>query len=507
MEIQQLKLIKNPELTIPSFRGELKGFQRIGVTAAFLHPRMILGDNTGLGKTVQSIATLCLLYDHNKLPNKTTLVVCPNGMKEDWQKAVQKFSPLKAVIGYSEDRNCNFLNKNSNVVIVSFNTLLNRTDILEKHNFQTIIVDEASYVKNTESKTFQALKRLTDKANRVLICNATSIENSIADMFAMGELIQPGFFGTYQEYLNAYAETETKYFRTKYRTLKSNIVVVGPKSLDAVHQLKQKVGRFYLRRSYDEVEVELPAEIVKNIPVALKDCQKKEYLELVKKFRKKEIKPASLLYNLLRVCDGKMEDWSKVDKPERVSAKGEALMNLVDSFDRDQFIIYSSYIDPLMAAAKIVKSMGLKVGFYTGVNTNSREEHSDAFIDGKIDCLLITKAGARGKNWGNARHLIELNSVYNPSLQHQIRSRIKRLDSVHKTVFIYKLFAEDTIEENVLALLERKGALSKYVNDDGEIDKLSDNQIELLLSRRVSLIDPESLDYTYESLSEELEKN
>ena len=507
VEIQQLKLIKNPELTVPSFRGVLKPFQRIGVTAAFLHPRIILGDEAGLGKTIQSIATLCLLYDHNKLPNKTTLVVCPNGMKEDWQRAIQKFSPFKAIIGYSEDRNCNFLNQNSNVVITSFNTLLNRAEVLEKHGFQNIIVDEASYVKNTESKTFQALKRLTNKARRVLICNATSIENSVVDAFAMGELIEPGFFGTYQEFLNAYAETEIKYFRTKYRTLKSNTVIVGPKSLESIQVLKQKISKFYLRRSYDEVEIELPSEVVKNIPVALKECQKKEYLELIKKFKKREIKPASLLYKLLRVCDGKMEDWSKVDKPEKVSAKGEALIDLVNSFNKDQFIVYSTYIDPLMAAAKIVKGMGLRIGFYTGVNTESREAHSDAFKDGKIDCLLITKAGARGKNWGNARHLVEINTVFNPSLQYQIRCRIKRLDSVHKTVFIYKLFAEDTIEENVLALLERKGALSKYINDNDELDKLSEKQIELLLSRKVSLINPESLDYTYETLAGELEKN
>lgn len=506
MEISQLKLIKNPELTIPSFRGELKGFQKIGVTACFLHPRIILGDNTGLGKTVQSIATLCLLYDHNKLPNKTTLVVCPNGLREDWKKAIEKFSPFKVIAGTTEDRNCNFLNRNNNVTVVSYNTLLNRVDILEKHGFQTVILDEASYVKNTESKTFQAVRRLTDKANRVLICNATSIENSIADMFAMGELIEPGFFGNYQDYLNVYCETETKYFRTKYRTLKSNTVVVGPKSIQAVEHLKSRIGKFYLRRSYEDVEVELPNEVVRLIPVALKECQKREYLELVKQFHNKKIKGASLLYNLLRVCDGKREDWSKVDKPEKVSAKGEALMDLVESFDGDQFIIYSTYIDPLMAAAKIVKSMGLKIGFYTGVNNETREAHSDAFIKGEIDCLLVTKAGARGKNWGNARHLVELNSVYNPSLQHQIRSRIKRLDSVHKTVFIHKFFAQDTIEENVLALLDRKGALSKYVNDDGELDKLSDKQIELLLSRRVSLINPESLEYTYESLSAELDK-
>ncbi len=504
MDIGQLKLIKNPELTIPSFRGELKAFQKIGVTASFIHPRMILGDDTGLGKTVQAIGLLALLYDHDKLPNKTTLVICPNGMKEDWKKAIEKFSPFKVVVGHSEDKNCNFLNLNNNIVVISYNTVLIRSEILLKHGFKTIVIDEASYIKNTESKTFSAIKKLTDKAERVLIANATSVENSVTDMYSMGELIEPGFFGGYQNFINNYCETETKYFRTKYKTLKTNVVVVGPRSLEAVQDLKQRISKFYLRRSYDDVEIELPEEVVKIVPILLKDCQKKEYLEQIRKFRKNEIKGASLLFNLLRICDGKMENWAAEERPEKVSAKGETLVDLVNSFGTDQFIVYSTYIDPLMAAGKILKGMGKRVGFYSGVNTETREHHSSEFVEGKRDCLLITKAGARGKNWGNARHLIELNSVYNPSLQHQIRSRIKRLDSLHKTVFIYKLVAEDTIEENVLALLERKGALSKYVNDDGtDFKNLSDKQIELLLSKKVSLINRESLDNSYDILSEE----
>jgi SNF2 family DNA or RNA helicase len=323
-------------------------------------------------------------------------------------------------------------------------------------------------------------------------------------MYAMGQLLYPGFFGSYQNYLDNYAEVETKYFRTKYHTLKENIIILGPKSMDAVEALKHKISNFYLRRSYDEVEVEMPNEIVKTIPVILKDCQKKEYLDLVTQFHNKKIKGASLLYGLLRICDGKREDWAKVDKPEKVSAKGEALKDLISSFNGDQFIVYSGYLDPLLAGAKIAKSLGLKVGFYTGVNTENREEASDSFIDGKIDGLFITKAGARGKNWGNARHIIELNSPYNPSLRHQLRSRIKRADSKHRVVFVYTLVALDTVESNVLKLLERKDALAKYINNDDEIEGLSDTQIELLLSKRESLINAGSLEESFNSLSAEL---
>jgi SNF2 family DNA or RNA helicase len=320
------------------------------------------------------------------------------------------------------------------------------------------------------------------------------------DAYAMGELIEPGFFGPYDSFTATYCETETRYFRTKYHTLMADVSVVGPKSLEAVEALKAKLSKYYFRRSYADVEIEMPEEVVRLIPVILKPEQKKEYAEQVALFKNKRIKGASLLYNLLRICDGKRENWAKEDRPEKISAKGEALLDLANSFN-EPFIVYSTYIDPLLAAAKILKNAGKTIGFYSGMNPDTREQHSDEFIAGKRDCLLITKAGARGKNWKEARHLIELNSLYNPSLQHQVRSRIKRMDSLHKTVFIYKIFAENTIEENVLALLERKGILAKYINEDGtELSNMTDAEVELLLSRKISLVNEDSLDQNIKNL-------
>jgi len=500
MELAQIRSIKAPELTIPSFKGQLRAFQKTGVFAAYSHPRIIIGDDTGLGKTVQSVALLNFLSDQDQLPFNKTLVICSNSLREDWQRAFKRFTPLKSVIGWTEDRECKYLKVKTNALIMSYSTILNRMPHLEKVGFQNIIIDEASYIKNTASKTFQAVKLLTDKASRVIILNATSVENGLQDTFAMGELIEPGFFGSYDSFMNTYCEVENRFFRNRYGGLMCDPQIVGPKSLQAIADLKNKLAKYYFRRSYADVEIEMPEEIVHTIPVKLKASQRKEYIEQVALFRNKKIKGSSLLYKLLRICDGKMEGWANEKEPEKVSAKGEALLDLVKTFN-EPFIVYSTYLDPLLAAAKILKNAGKKVGFYTGKNADTRDRHSDAFIEGRIDCLCITVAGARGKNWKEARHLIELNSVYNPSLEHQIRSRIKRMDSIHKSVFIYKLYAEDTIEENVLAHVKRKGALATYVNEDGTgLEHLTDEQVNQLLDKRVSLINSDDLSNNIEVL-------
>ncbi|VVB51789.1 RNA polymerase-associated protein RapA [uncultured archaeon] len=502
MDLTQIRSIKNPELTIPSFKGELRAFQKAGVIAAYLHPRIIIGDDTGLGKTVQSVALLNYLSDLGELPLNKTMVLCSNSMQEDWFRAFKKFTPLKPVIFWTSDRDGKCLHVKNHALVLGYSTLLSRISYLRTVGFQNIIIDEASYIKNVESKTFGAARELVDKANRVVVLNATSIENGLQDAYSMGELLEHGFFGNYEDYIMTYCETEKRYYRTRYHTLKYDLVIKGAKSLQSIRDLKTKLSKYYFRRTYSDVEIQMPEEVVHTIPVHLKAGQKKEYIEQVELFEKRKIKGSLLLYNLLRICDGKMRRWAEEEDPEKISAKGEAILELVQSFN-EPFIFYSTYLDPLLAVAKILKNAGKKVGFYTGKNKDTRDRHSDAFKEGKLDCLGITMAGARGKNWPEARHLIEINSVYNPSLEHQIRSRIKRMDSTFKSVCIHKFYAEDTVEENVLAHVKRKGALANYMNENGTgLEHLSDEDVRQLLTMRVSLIDKEALLENVDSLKE-----
>lgn len=53
---------------------------------------VILADDMGLGKTVQSIAVLLYLYE-NKHAKKSSLVVVPTSLLNNWQNELVKFAP------------------------------------------------------------------------------------------------------------------------------------------------------------------------------------------------------------------------------------------------------------------------------------------------------------------------------------------------------------------------------------------------------------------------------
>lgn len=507
MNLQQIMTLKNLTLTIPLLRIQLYDFQKQGVAAMYFTKKIICGSQTGLGKTILSVALVSLLSGKEEIRPNETLIIVPNSMRLDWFNAFKQASYLKPIVGKTEDRACRYLKTRNNALILGYSTVSNRMNFLEKHPFKLIICDESSYIKNTETQLFKNIKILTNKADRVVLLNATSIENSIQDFYASADICSPGMFGSYQNFISNYASTEEHYFRTKYKTLKSTTVVTGIKSLESLAQLKQQMSSFYFRHEYKDCEKELPERIIKNIMVELKDCQKIEYANQIALFKAKKIKGASLLYSLLRITEGKLNDWEKMDRPETVSSKAEAVIDLINSFCGEQFVIFSPYISQLLALGKIIKNLGLKPGFFTGVNEDTRDAHSEEFINKKRDCLLVSMAGSRGKSWQNARHLIMFTQTYNPSLTHQVQSRIHRLTSDYKSIFIYNIIAEDTIEENVLALLERKSTLANYVNEDGTgLDNLSDNQINTLLSKRISLINPDQLDVQFNDISRELSK-
>lgn len=508
LNLQQLKQIENPKLTIPGLFGvELYPFQKIGVMAAVeVCPRLILGDEVGLGKSIQTIAAIQVLHNLNQLTTRDTLVICPGAAREQWRGFFKAHTALSSMIVETKDNPKNYLKKHFNNLIMSFSTMRSHAHILKEHNLKKIVVDEGLF-KNSDGLTFQKLQTLTNKSSRLLILNANQLENNLNETYSHIELIKPGFISK-KEFMDRFCKIEVRWFRTKYHTLKSEEKIVGAKSIEALQELKKILSEFYIARTSDDegINLQLPKKVLKTIYVDLKKSQKEAYVNEIKLFREKKIGAASVLPNLLRICHGKKSEWKKEEKPEIFSSKAEAMITLIKMFGKNQFLFYSTFNDPLLACAKIASSMGVKIGFFTGLQKDSdRQRHFEEFKRGERQALFINNAAQRALNIENCKYLIELNQLYNPTAKTQLEGRIRRLSSKHENVFIFQLIAKNTVEENILALQDKKEELAKYINTDGECpDTLTDDQLEKLLGKRKSLINKESLDDSRDIFESEL---
>jgi SNF2 family DNA or RNA helicase len=85
------------------------------------------------------------------------------------------------------------------------------------------------------------------------------------------------------------------------------------------------------------------------------------------------------------------------------------------------------------------------------------------FQAGAVPVLLASlKAGGVGLNLTAADTVIHLDPWWNPAVEQQATARAHRIGQ-GKPVFVYKLVAEGSIEERMLALQARKAALAEGV--------------------------------------------
>ena len=82
-----------PELKINiPLKGEMFSYQKPGTSFILKEKKVIVGDQMGLGKTLQAIAAI---VGANAIP---CLVICPSSLKLNWEREISMWSYLKPMI-------------------------------------------------------------------------------------------------------------------------------------------------------------------------------------------------------------------------------------------------------------------------------------------------------------------------------------------------------------------------------------------------------------------------
>ena len=87
-----------------NLRVEPYEYQREGILFGLERHRLLIGDEPGLGKTLQSIG---IVDTASAYP---CLVICPSSLKINWQREFEKFTDKKAIVLDNADRKSTRLN-------------------------------------------------------------------------------------------------------------------------------------------------------------------------------------------------------------------------------------------------------------------------------------------------------------------------------------------------------------------------------------------------------------
>ena len=447
-------------------KATLRPYQREGLAwLQFLREHGfggVLADDMGLGKTVQTLAHLQIEKDAGRL-DCPALVVAPTSVLVNWRREAERLAPnLRVLTLHGAARKQEFDNLGAHDIVLTSYALLPRDlDVLRAQPFHSVILDEAQAIKNPRAKAAEAVRRL-DTRHRLCL-TGTPMENHLGELWSLFHFLMPGWLGDERRFKRLYRTPIEKHADSERRAA-----------------LARRLKPFMLRRTKELVATELPPknEIVREVELqgAQRDLYESIRVALHDKVRREVEKQGLarsqiiILDALLKLrqvcCDPRL---LKLDSAKKVrgSAKLELLMEMLPELIEEgrRVLLFSQFTSMLALIETELNKLGIPYALLTG-NTRDRATPIDRFQSGALPLFLISlKAGGTGLNLTAADTVIHYDPWWNPAVERQATDRAHRIGQ-DKTVFVYKLITQGTVEEKIAALQARKQALADGIYGD-----------------------------------------
>ncbi len=468
-----LKRIKSFEgiepVPVPhALTAELRDYQRDGLNwLQFLREfgfSGILADDMGLGKTVQALATVLVEKQCGRAAGPS-LVVAPTSLMGNWRREAEKFAPdLKVVVLHGTDRVDRFGElQNYDLLLTTYALLSRDQEVHQKIAYHYLILDEAQAIKNPATKQAKAVCELN--ATHKLCLTGTPVENHLGEVWSQFRFLMPGFFGD-QKHFN-------KTFRHPIEKTSENLPAIA---------LTKRLKPFILRRSKDAVASELPAktEIIHRVSLYPEQAVLYEGIRAAMEARvRRALAESGLGQSHITVLDALLRMRQTCLDPRLVkmsqarsvtqSAKLDSLMEMLPNFVEEgrRVLLFSQFTEMLSLIENEISSAGISYTKLTG-KTKKRDEAVDEFQSGEKSVFLISlKAGGTGLNLTQADTVILYDPWWNPAVENQAIDRAHRIGQ-DKPVFVYRMITENTVEEKIVELQERKKQLADIVVENRE---------------------------------------
>ena len=436
----------------------------------------LLADDMGLGKTLQTLAHVLIEQQAGRL-DRPALVVAPTSLMANWRSEANRFTPtLRVLTLHGPGRKALFDRIDDHDLVLTTYPLLPRDEhVLCAHSYHCIILDEAQTIKNPKAKAAKIVREL-DTRHRLCL-TGTPMENHLGELWSLFHFINPGYLGDMHS------------FRRLFR---SPIEEHGDG--ERQQMLQRRVAPFLLRRSKQSVASELPDKVEIVRTVAFDTAQAGLY-ESVRAAMDQRVRDAlrnkglarshvTILDALLKLrqicCDPRLV---KLDHAHGVqaSAKLDLLMQMLPELIEEgrRVLLFSQFTSMLKLIESALQPLGIEYAKLTG-QTKKREAAIDHFRSGGVPLFLISlKAGGVGLNLTEADTVIHYDPWWNPAVENQATDRAHRIGQTNK-VFVYKLVAEQTVEQKILALQARKSQLAAGLyRSGGDEAKLSFSEEDL----------------------------
>jgi len=435
---------------------ELYPFQYVGVRFAQLAGgRCLIGDDMGVGKTIQAIAHIALNDD--KLP---ALIVCPASVKYNWLKEVKGWLP-NMTAEVLEGRSGSI--PPADIVICNYDLISGRKDALLNFKPNIVVCDESHYLKNIKAKRTEATLEVANQSDSVICLSGTAVTNRPSEFFTTLNLLRPNEFPAFFPYGQRYCDGQNNGWGWDFS---------GASNTEELHH---RTRDFCIRRLKKEVLSELPDKVRTIHDIQPSRAELKRYSDLHRAWMEdyqahhdRGSLPAGFVLNMLTAL---RHECGLIKVPSAI----EYIKEYRDITGKP-LVVFAHHTDVLRECVNQLradKDYRWRIAGITGeMPADKRQANVEAFQAGELDVLFCSTVAAKeGITLTAADTVVFIEREWTPAWEEQAEDRVYRIGQESDSVHAVYLSVAQTIDEKFNAVVEAKREVVRAVLDGGTMEE------------------------------------
>ena len=435
-------------------RDDLHGYQRYAADFIVSHPQSAILLDCGCGKTIITLTAIEeLLRDRFEIGR--VLVICPIRVAQVWADELAKWSHLQGLrysiaVGTASERRY-ALNQEADLYVINRDVV---PWLVEEYGgewkWDMLVLDALSSFKNLQAKRFKSLLKVRSLVRRVVGLTGTPSSNGLMDLWAEYRLLDLG--ERLGRFISHYRQ---RYFRPEKTN--GQIVFSYAPLPGAEEQIYRRIADITISmRCTDHLSMPELVSVPYEVRMSPKEAEAYKRLkkEMVLSLQDGEVtaaNAASLSGKLTQMANGAVydDDGNVINLHNR---KLDALEDLVEAQNGKPVLVAYWYKHDLKRIEARLREMGLS---YRRIDT---EESIRLWNAKRVAVGLIHPASAgHGLNLqGGGSTLIWFGLTWSLELYIQTNARLWRQGQVSRTVVVEHIVCKGTIDERIMAALQRK---------------------------------------------------
>ncbi len=426
-----------------------RDFQKKGIRYLLKHKNVLLADDPGLGKTIQSIGHI-----NNDPTIKKVLVICPATLKINWRREIKawRVRHLRTWIvrGTSDGTFKRIANKKKFIVIINYDVLRHYKNQLDEIKWDLMIVDECQNIKNPKAlrtrvvtgrgKTQKHERWKPLKAIRKVFLSGTPITDHPIDLWPIVKLLDKKDLGhSYVRFIYRYCNPK----RTRYG--------MNYKGASNLFELSDKLySKFMIRRLKSQVLSELPPKIRQVIELPTHSSIR----EIIERERKiyADYEQFIKMGGSKNVKDRNFNKLSTIRKEIALSKVDQVVDHLKTALANGPVVCFAHH----KAVIKRISEQFKCVVITGKTSTRKRQKNIDAFQSGKVNLFIGNiKAAGTGITLTKSQHVVFAELDWTPANLNQAEDRVHRIGQ-SGSVLIQHLVLENSLDATMIRKLIKK---------------------------------------------------